>query len=109
MSARSTARAPTERTIGDTDRTLRRDAFSADPVGLRGLRRARYQAACPLNLILVEWHGYGRAYPPGRRQIVGCVFHLSDSERYRRLNDVVCVCVGEVRAPGRLHRRVHPY
>ena len=49
--------------------------------------------------ILVEWHGYGRAYPPGRRQIVGCVFHLSDSERYRRLNDVVCVCVGEVRAP----------
>ena len=49
--------------------------------------------------ILVEWHGYGRAYPPGRRQIVGCVFHLSDSERYHRLNDVVCVCVGEVRAP----------
>ena len=25
--------------------------------------------------------------------------HLSDSERYRRLNDVVCVCVGEVRTP----------
>jgi len=49
--------------------------------------------------ILVEWNGYGRAYPPGRRQIVGCVFHLSDSERYRRLKDVVCVCVGEVRAP----------
>jgi hypothetical protein len=50
-------------------------------------------------IILVEWHGYGRAYPLGRRQIVGCVFHLSDSERYRRLHDVVCVCVGEVRAP----------
>jgi hypothetical protein len=33
-----------------------------------------------------------------RRQIVGGVFHLSDDERYRRLNDVVCVCVGEVRA-----------
>jgi hypothetical protein len=49
--------------------------------------------------ILVEWHGYGRAYPPGRRQIVGCVFHPSDSERYRRLNDVVCACVGEARAP----------
>jgi hypothetical protein len=49
---------------------------------------------------VVEWHGYGRAYPTGRRQIVGCVFHLSDSERYRRLNDVVCVCVGEVRAAG---------
>jgi hypothetical protein len=49
--------------------------------------------------ILFEWHGYGRAYPPGRRQIVGSVFHLSDSDRYRRLNDVVCVCAGEVRAP----------
>ena len=48
---------------------------------------------------MVEWHGYGRAYPPGRRQIVGSVFHLADREPYRRLNDVVCVCVGEVRAP----------
>jgi hypothetical protein len=49
--------------------------------------------------IMFEWHGYGRAYPPGRRQIVGAVFHETDAERYRRLNDVVCVCVGEVRAP----------
>jgi len=48
--------------------------------------------------IMFECHGYGRAYPPGRREIVGSVMHLSDSERYRRLNDVVCVCVGEVRA-----------
>jgi hypothetical protein len=47
--------------------------------------------------IMFEWHGYGRAYPPGRRQIVGAVFHQSDDERYRRLNDAVCVCVGEVR------------
>ena len=28
--------------------------------------------------IMFEWHGYGRAYPPGRRQIVGAVFHLAD-------------------------------
>lgn len=49
--------------------------------------------------IMFESHGYGRAYPPGRRQIVGSVMHLSDDEQYRRLNDVVCVCVGEVRAP----------
>jgi hypothetical protein len=49
--------------------------------------------------IMFEWHGYGRAYPPGRRQIVGAVFHLSDAVQYQRLNDVVCVCVGEVRAP----------
>jgi hypothetical protein len=49
--------------------------------------------------VMFELRGYGRAYPPGRRQIVGAVFHLSDSEPYQRLNDVVCVCVGEVRAP----------
>jgi hypothetical protein len=44
-----------------------------------------------------EWHGYGRAYPPERRQIVGALFHTADREPYRRLNDVVCVCAGEVR------------
>ena len=49
--------------------------------------------------LLVELHGYGRPYPVGRRQIVGSVVHLCDDERYRRLNDVVCVCAGEVRAP----------
>ncbi len=49
--------------------------------------------------VMFESHGYGRAYPPGRRQIVGSVVHLSDSDRYRWLNDVVCVCVGEVRTP----------
>jgi len=48
--------------------------------------------------ILVELGGYGRAYPAGRRQIVGWVKHLSADERYRRLNDVVCACAGEVRA-----------
>ena len=48
--------------------------------------------------VMFEWHGYGRAYPVGRRQIVGAAFHLSEDERYRRLNDVVCVSVGEVRA-----------
>jgi hypothetical protein len=49
--------------------------------------------------VMVEIQGYGRAYPSGRRQIVGSLLHLSDSERYRRLNDVVCACVGEVRSP----------
>lgn len=47
--------------------------------------------------ILVDLQGYGRAYPAGRRQIVGSVRHASDSHPYRRLNDVQCVCVGEVR------------
>jgi hypothetical protein len=49
--------------------------------------------------VMVESQGYGRAYPAGRRQIVATVLHLSDDDRYRRLNDVVCVCTGEVRAP----------
>jgi hypothetical protein len=48
--------------------------------------------------LLVEIRGYGRAYPPGRRQIVTAITHLSDDARYRRLNDVLCVGVGEVRA-----------
>jgi hypothetical protein len=48
--------------------------------------------------VMVELRGYGRAHPVGRRQIVGTVFHVSDSDRYKRLNDAVCVCVGEVRA-----------
>jgi hypothetical protein len=49
--------------------------------------------------VFVEVRGYGRAYPPGRRQIVASATHLSDDDRYRRVNDVVCVCVGEVRTP----------
>jgi hypothetical protein len=49
---------------------------------------------------MVERHGYGRAYPLERRQIVGSLFHVADREPYHRLNDAVCVCAGEVRAPG---------
>lgn len=49
--------------------------------------------------VMFESHGYGRAYPPERRQIVGTVMHASDHEKYKWLNDVVCACVGEVRAP----------
>ncbi len=47
--------------------------------------------------LLVEIRGYGRAHPPGRRQIVTAITHVSDDVRYRRLNDVLCVGVGEVR------------
>ncbi len=50
-------------------------------------------------LIVLEFRGYGRAYPPGRRQVVGAAFHLSEHERYRWLNDSVCVLAGEVRRP----------
>ena len=50
-------------------------------------------------VIFVDWHGYGRAYPKGRRQIVGAAYHLSEDERYQWLNDLVCVMAGEVRYP----------
>jgi hypothetical protein len=49
--------------------------------------------------LLFDLRGYGRAYPVGRREVVGTVTHVSGDERYRRLNDVVCVLAGEVR-PG---------
>jgi hypothetical protein len=47
--------------------------------------------------VLFTFGGYGRAYPPGARQIVAWLTHVSDNPRYRWLNDVVCVGTGEVR------------
>ena len=54
--------------------------------------------------ILLECRGFGRRkspeydrLSPGRRQWVATVVHLSEAESYTRLNDVVCVGVGEVR------------
>ena len=48
--------------------------------------------------VMFECRGYGRAQPVRARQVVGSIMHVSDHPDYRRLNDVVCVCVGEVRA-----------
>ena len=48
--------------------------------------------------VLFDYRGYGRAYPVGRRQIVTSATHLSEDERYRWLNDVLSVGVGEVRS-----------
>ena len=48
--------------------------------------------------VFFDWRGYGRAYPAGRRQVVLCATHLADDERYRWLNDVICVGAGGVRA-----------
>ncbi len=48
-------------------------------------------------VIMLDMRGYGRAYPVGRRQIVGSGTHLSEHESYSWLNDVVCVLTGEVR------------
>jgi hypothetical protein len=50
-------------------------------------------------LIMTDYRGYGRTYPKGRRQVVGAAWHVTDSEKYRWLNDVVCAIAGEVRAP----------
>jgi hypothetical protein len=47
--------------------------------------------------IYFDYRGYGRAYPPGRRQIVAAATHLSADERYRWLNDSLSVGTGEVR------------
>jgi hypothetical protein len=49
-------------------------------------------------VVYFDYGGYGRAYPAARRQIVSSATHLSADERYRWLNDVVCVGTGEVRA-----------
>ena len=51
-------------------------------------------------LIVFDHQGYGRSYPKGRRQIVGAAWHMSDHEKYRWLNDSICVFTGEVRTPG---------
>jgi hypothetical protein len=47
--------------------------------------------------IYVEYHGYGRTYPAGRRQWVVAGIHLCDAEQYAWLNDAIVVGTGEVR------------
>ncbi len=49
-------------------------------------------------VIYFDCRGYGRAYPPGRRQIVGTATHVSNHESYRWLNDTIAVGSGEVRS-----------
>jgi hypothetical protein len=49
--------------------------------------------------VFFDYQGYGRAYPKGRRQVVGAARHLSDHEKYLWLNDSICVISGEVRSP----------
>ena len=52
-------------------------------------------------LIMLDFQGYGRSYPKGRRQVVGAAWHVSSAERYKWLNDVTCVIGGEVRTPSK--------
>jgi hypothetical protein len=51
--------------------------------------------------VFFDYKGYGRAYPKGRRQVVGAAWHLSDHENYKWLNNSICVISGEVRAPAK--------
>lgn len=50
-------------------------------------------------VIFFDYQGFGRAYPKGRRQIVTAAWHTTSDERYRWLNDAICVGCGEVRWP----------
>lgn len=50
-------------------------------------------------VIMFDYQGYGRAYPPGRRQIVVAGRHVTSNEKYAWLNDAICVGCGEVRWP----------
>jgi hypothetical protein len=47
--------------------------------------------------IYLEYHGYGRTHPVGRRQWLVAGAHVSDAERYAWLNDAIIVGTGEVR------------
>jgi hypothetical protein len=44
--------------------------------------------------IYFDYRGYGRAYPPGRRQIVISATHYSDHPNYKWLNDSLAVGAG---------------
>ena len=47
--------------------------------------------------ILFRWDGLARVTPTGVRALLGTMFHTSDDDRYRWLNDRVCAVEGEVR------------
>lgn len=59
-------------------------------------------------VVMFDYQGYGRAYPKGRRQIVGAAWHVSEHEKYKWLNDVVCALAGEVRWPVKPAEEVKP-
>jgi uncharacterized protein DUF3237 len=50
--------------------------------------------------VLFAWHGYARVGAGGMRELVGSITHVSDGERYRWLNEVVCAVTGELRPRG---------
>jgi hypothetical protein len=47
--------------------------------------------------VLFHWDGLARLTPSGMRELLGTMFHVTDDERYRWLNDRLCTVEGEVR------------
>jgi len=47
--------------------------------------------------VMFAWHGYAIPRAGSKLELVGSITHVTDDERYRRLNDVVCALAGEVR------------
>jgi hypothetical protein len=56
-------------------------------------------------LVMIDYKGYGRAYPIGRRQVVGAAWRVSSDEKYRFLNDAVS---SYSRCPSSFGRRPRP-
>jgi hypothetical protein len=51
--------------------------------------------------ILFRWDGLATLTPSGMRELLGTMFHTTEHERYRWLNDRVCAVEGAVRSlPG---------
>ena len=48
--------------------------------------------------VLFAWQGYARPGSNDVRELVGSITHVSDDDRYRRLNDRIGTVVGEVRS-----------
>ncbi|HYZ76553.1 MAG TPA: hypothetical protein VE596_04185 [Gaiellaceae bacterium] len=51
-------------------------------------------------VLMIALYGFLRSEGPGGRELVGSMTHLSDDDRYARLNDVVCTVVGEITTGG---------
>jgi hypothetical protein len=47
--------------------------------------------------VLFAWHGYAIPRPGSKLELVGSMTHVTEDQRYRRLNDVACALAGEVR------------
>ena len=47
--------------------------------------------------VMFAWHGHSVPRADSTLELVGTITHLTNDERYSRLNDVVCALAGEVR------------